>query len=200
MGLPIHSRDGVDISPHRMSLCQKLVKKYHIDEDTRGRKNGDGNGYDSNDSFVRIRLYCTDRVTFFDDGQQRRDKKEVVKERRQKLVFDLVVAKEEASFSGKRKKRNKSARAREEKKLREVEKELEGGGGVSLLFDRVLVDAECSTDGAVRHLAHKVNKRKWGWDSTVTRGGDVAESSSVVLNEKLTNDDELEKLVTLQKH
>jgi 16S rRNA C967 or C1407 C5-methylase (RsmB/RsmF family) len=39
---------------------------------------------------------------------------------------------------------NKSARAREKTRLKELGKESLG------LFDYVLVDAECSTDGAIR--------------------------------------------------
>jgi len=101
------------------------------------------------------------------------------------LIFDLNLAKEEKKNSRKRKRMNKSARAREKKMLRKLELDNfccqtlhEVSSGVirdkekkSILkpqnidseiiirpFDRVLVDAECSTDGAIGHIRHKFNR------------------------------------------
>jgi 16S rRNA C967 or C1407 C5-methylase (RsmB/RsmF family) len=51
-------------------------------------------------------------------------------------------------------------------------------------FDRVLVDAECSTDGALRHMVHKRERY----------------SQPVYRNEKLTDPEKLQELVQLQKN
>ncbi len=56
------------------------------------------------------------------------------------------------------------------------------------LFDRVLVDAECSTDGAVRHLQQKHSNKIIG-----------SKSHDYMNNYKLTNKDKLAELVDLQK-
>ena len=61
------------------------------------------------------------------------------------LMHDSVVA-EEILHVG-RKRKNKSARARERKRLKACATETPVDG-----YDRVLVDAECSTDGSIKHL------------------------------------------------
>jgi 16S rRNA C967 or C1407 C5-methylase (RsmB/RsmF family) len=77
------------------------------------------------------------------------------------LVFDSVAHFDERAGKSRddgRKRKNKSARAREAKRLKGVARE----AADPVLFDRVLVDAECSHDGSWRHLSKLV----FGEDST----------------------------------
>ena len=175
---------GIDISSQRISLCKKIIKKYHIDEATCGHKHNKDNTIPSKSS-TTIRLYCTDGTTFGSMNTQ------------EGLVFDSNTALLENESKGKRKRMNKSARAREKRRLKELQQREEGGtyhsgdiaidesnnqidslsrqepnittstekreatssgsleqkrdDGTLLTFDRVLVDAECSSDGAIRH-------------------------------------------------
>jgi 16S rRNA C967 or C1407 C5-methylase (RsmB/RsmF family) len=53
---------------------------------------------------------------------------------------------------------NKAARGRERRRLKEIQQEEEGeqrkGRGAAFKgYDRVLVDAECTHDGSLRHMA-----------------------------------------------
>jgi 16S rRNA C967 or C1407 C5-methylase (RsmB/RsmF family) len=151
------------------------------------------------------------------------------------FVWDSFCAMEEeiesSSKAGgagqKRKRKNKSARSRERQRLRQVvvsmsnnqrsgEKETNYNSISETtveLFDRVLVDAECSTDGAIRHLQHKLQKEHGSSDNSGTRdalaspltpppipGMDTNENEpSIVENKALTQASELSDLVDLQK-
>lgn len=183
---------GVDISQNRTFVCKNTVKKYHVNQMTSGSQEGiarDNNNQESSSSHATIRLYCTDGTTF---GTKQLSG----------LVFDSNAEKQELS-NKKRKRQNKSARAREKKRLLELQRqeitdtgEYDGSvgsdGSVELkkdgecvetttsyvpLFDRVLVDAECSTDGAIRHIQKR-------------------EASS---KPPLWNDSNMDELIDLQK-
>jgi SAM-dependent methyltransferase len=180
---------GVDISQSRTQLCKNIVKKYHVNQMTSGSQE-DGiardNNQESSSSHTTIRLYCTDGTTF---GTKQLSG----------LVFDSNAEKQELS-NKKRKRQNKSARAREKRRLLELQRqeikdtsECDGSGGSGglkkdgecvqtttryvPLFDRVLVDAECSTDGAIRHIQKR-------------------EASSKA---PLWNDSNMDELIDLQK-
>jgi len=60
------------------------------------------------------------------------------------------------------------------------------------LFDRVLVDAECSTDGSLKHLEQKIRK------SIANRSNDSVENT-LIENETLEKKDKLSELVNLQR-
>jgi len=198
---------GVDISEQRMHLCKKVLQKYHIDCETRGNKrrvavasNGEEYSFHEKNN-ITIQLFQSDGTTFGMAKYQERDLKS--------LVFDSNVTYEFKHFCGKRKRINKSAKAREKKRLETLAKTLfhssyGDGKGVGTnsndakdashetcisLFDRVLVDAECSTDGALRHLKHKfkhLSRKKFN--------GGVEENS------KLTDSSRLKELVELQQN
>jgi 16S rRNA C967 or C1407 C5-methylase (RsmB/RsmF family) len=163
---------GVDLSRNRIQICKKIVKKYQIATNL------------VSSSRTEIQLYCTDGTTFGTTKQQ------------SGLVFDSNAENQELSIRGKRQRQNKSARAREKRRLLELQRKVilvAGDGGTHSeledetsgartscclpLFDRVLVDAECSTDGAIRHI----QKRK---DSSKT---------------SLWNDSNMSELVDLQQ-
>lgn len=205
---------GVDLSRQRISLCKNIVKKYHIDEDTSSQKSiatkqkainieeKSTNAHsvaDDEPSRPTIRLYCADGTTF---GRL------CSKSSANSIVFDSNAAREESKSRGKRKRMNKSARAREKRRLLEVQRKEEesttnayvavdttalskskpsagesttsggnhdnsrkdvcGGGMLSMpAFDRVLVDAECSTDGAIRHIEKReASARTPTWDDS----------------------------------
>ena len=70
-----------------------------------------------------------------------------------KLIFDSKVFLEEFNFmkATGRKRSNKSSRCREKKKLKSSS--LSSIAVDTMLYDRVLVDSECSHDGSYRRLA-----------------------------------------------
>ena len=165
---------GVDISSQRISLCKNIVKKYQIDCITSGQPIAKSNSQ----SRVSIRLYHADGTTFGTNDSNSNHM-------HYGLVFDSTAALEDIESRGKRKRTNKSARAREKRILSELQRrevcanantniigdELVGKGMEPVSknefqsdsvftftvpqFDRVLVDAECSTDGATRHHIEK---------------------------------------------
>jgi 16S rRNA C967 or C1407 C5-methylase (RsmB/RsmF family) len=193
---------GVDVSEHRMALCNKIVRKYHIENSTSGRQDAPASSSLSN---VRIQLYCQDGTTFGTSGQDHA------------LVFDSRVAVEEESTRGSRKRKNKSARARERKRLKQIVAEecISGQNNCDdqkiststvdqdnstvraadstqtgsippmALFDHVLVDAECSTDGSLKHLRESLNG--------------ATESSPQIANLLLTDKGKLAELLDLQR-
>lgn len=174
---------GVDISSRRLSLCKNIVKKYHIDSITSASSMYLSSDVDNNctpiaeinrQSRVTIRLYHADGTTFGTNDSNSHNM-------HHGLVFDSTAALEDIQSRGKRKRTNKSARAREKRNLSELQRrevcanvigdDLIGKGTESVSknecrldsertftvpqFDRVLVDAECSTDGATRHHIEK---------------------------------------------
>mmetsp|Transcript_17410 Transcript_17410/g.26016 ORF Transcript_17410/g.26016 Transcript_17410/m.26016 type:complete len:498 (+) Transcript_17410:2-1495(+) len=217
---------GVDVSEKRLQLCKNIIKKYHVDHETCGggaempsitnnntvevEVSHDGNnkiespnamGCLPNQKII-IQLFNADGTKF---GTSRDSSS---------LIFDSRVAMEQKNRAGKRKRMNKSAKARESKRLKMVADDfftnvncsgvnnvsnvandsIEGGEksesekspSITIpLFDRVLVDAECSTDGAVRHLQHKYRSTR--------------SQEQMATNSKLTNAQQLQDLVALQK-
>ncbi|GMH71504.1 hypothetical protein TL16_g05667 [Triparma laevis f. inornata] len=131
---------GVDISDSRLNISKKLLRKYIINTDAN----------------TLVKLFHADGTTFPNPKSD-------------SLVFDSRAEAQETASSKGRKRMNKSARAREKKRLKELGGEKETGKiekkekktdepaarGSDSLFDYVLVDAECSTDGALSHLKHK---------------------------------------------
>ena len=171
---------GVDISSRRLALCKNIVKKYHVDPVTSARQ----------EDSARIRLYRADGTTFGTMADT-------------ELIFDSEAADEEAKTAGTRKRMNKSARARERKRLRQLSSldmsttssdTGEKGSSSELilmkLFDRVLVDAECSTDGSLKHVQQRVLK---------TAAANIEEDEATASNPTLTDPKQLEALVELQK-
>jgi 16S rRNA C967 or C1407 C5-methylase (RsmB/RsmF family) len=187
---------GVDISESRTALCKRILTKYHVDPDTcKGADssetpNQDADGPGSN---VRIRLYCNDGTTFG------------LADSALNLVFDSAAAAEEYRVLGKRKRMNKSARGRERKRLKQLSgiDEVPVAPGESLLppaspgitielFDRVLVDAECSTDGSLKHVQQRLIKKE-------KQRQEDDDPSSPQLIPQLTNNQQLADLVRLQQ-
>ena len=168
---------GVDISEQRLSVCKRIVKKYHVDPST--------SGYDESER-ARIRFYCADGTTFGSKPGPN-------------LVFDSFIAMEDQKVAGKRRRMNKSARARERKRLKQLSfldvqssstaPEQDDQASIAVEpFDYVLVDAECSTDGSLKHVQQRALKSCTNDNSTADVG-----------NTTLTDPKQLQSLVELQK-
>lgn len=170
---------GVDISEQRMAVCKRILHKYQIRSTSEGEGTPDNReiGNTAADAKrVRIRLYCNDGTTLASLPIEQLN-----------LVFDSVVAsQDDAARLGRRKRMNKSARVREQKRLKQtvgLDTTTEApllqhhrstptdvqnttsisGCGVRLqLFDRVLVDAECTTDGSIIHIQKRFAKAQQG--------------------------------------
>jgi len=171
---------GVDIDPQRLYVCRKIVKKYHIDSLLTSGSDCKMNDCDRN---VRLMLYNSDGTNFSVQN-------------RGKLFFDTVAEKEElksCKTGNNRKRMNKSARARERKRLKALEKsenlKNNQDSNQDGFFDRVLVDAECSTDGSIKHLLERMKKKN---DKDV--GPNEKLSTKVLSSNKSGNLDELHKL------
>ncbi len=184
---------GVDVSESRLAVCKRIITKYHVHPETAGSK--------ATATRTSIQLYCGDGATF---GTRCQDLA---------LQFDSSVEAEgfDSSNKQKRKRKNKSARARESKRLRQlaseemVYKSYEGqqapqpsrtsvdpSGVVIQQFDRVLVDAECSTDGSLKHVIKRSSK------PGLSSKNDHAGAPTTNLP-SLTDRHELSKLVQLQR-
>ena len=179
---------GVDIDEKRLSVCRNIVTKYQL---TPSSTVGD-----PTKSETRIQLHLGDGTTF---GS--RTSPSV-------LQFDSRVAREESVVTSTRKRRNKSARGRESKRLKQIQQEMWSTTTVvssssvttntstpqqqqQYYFDYVLVDAECSTDGSLKHVALRPSKQQQQSSLTVTSGR--------VQNDQLTNAAQLQELVVLQR-
>ena len=195
---------GVDLSESRIALCKRIIQKYHIEYSSSSESSSCSSEEKSNGrkkNAVDMRLYCQDGTTF---GRQDRSTSN--------LVFDLNVAMEEyQQHGGKRKRLNKSAKGRVKKRLKQLgqvdwnpndvdeardhakadENEEDSSVPYLKLFDRVLVDAECSTDGSLKHLEQKIKDKKAAEAD--------ATAPSAATNLLLTDQAQLTELVNLQK-
>ena len=198
---------GVDISKHRMNVCKSIVQKYLIDSETSGP--GLMHSVDKNkelspqESVVNVQLYLENGTTFGTSGCDS-----------DTLIFDSGVAIEDMieRRRGKRKRMNKSARGRERKRLRQIEslercsskKSKDNNNGDEdndeeevissniRLFDYVLVDAECSTDGSFKHIKERIKE-----SLTKTNKNDLQQHRED--NLMLTDSNKLAELVDLQR-
>lgn len=183
---------GVDASESRLANGKRIVTKYHVDPDTAGSNRVER---------ISIQLFYGDGRTF---GTRCHELD---------LQYDSTVEADELGWSKqKRKRKNKSARTREKKRLRQLADEeialtVNGAQTPTLRtssadtnclviqqFDRVLVDAECSTDGSLKHIAKRSSKSNLKSTSTEQLG-----SSPLTCLPSLTDANELAKLVQLQR-
>jgi 16S rRNA C967 or C1407 C5-methylase (RsmB/RsmF family) len=156
-----HSRNGVvvgvDICAKRIQVCKNLIKKWDqvLEATSEDRRTG-----------PRQLLFHCDGTRFgVNNGETNHGE----------LVYDSLVF--DGELNKKRKRMNKSAKAREKKRLLEVQSNLSTGlssvregteeveevkdgaegrteDGVFGPYDYALVDAECSHDGSYRHMRY----------------------------------------------
>jgi 16S rRNA C967 or C1407 C5-methylase (RsmB/RsmF family) len=183
---------GVDVSERRMAVCKRVVHKYQIASESK-IPGVDQTTTTATRKNVRIRLYCNDGTKFgmIDNDEPLH------------LVFDSVAATEEetARQLGERKRMNKSARMRERKRLKEMETldlcqnnddDRAKSSNMVELFDRILVDAECSTDGSLIHVQKRLEKSMQSKEKSST-------DATLLSLEKLTNEQQLTDLIGLQR-
>jgi 16S rRNA C967 or C1407 C5-methylase (RsmB/RsmF family) len=173
---------GTDISDSRLKVCSRVIRKYMIDPDTSRQPSVAAPVSSEHDkkSCVRMQVYCNDGTSFLQKGTETN------------LVFDSFVATEDLLHCGKRKRINKSAKARHSKQLKEIQQRnihLDSNGELHL-FDRVLVDAECSTDGSIKHIQKRLRINQ---NQSTGQGNNSSRIAS------LTDSGQLDTLVTLQK-
>jgi len=190
---------GVDISSSRMALCSKIVEKYHVDPKTSGRQGDDS-------PTTIIQLYCQDGTMLGTSGlpednnlifdstvahdesisrgsRKRKNKSARARERKrlQQIASPCTIGKEDN-------RKNK----KQEGETDEMEETVSDDKNVDPVqsivptiepFDYVLVDAECSTDGSLKHLRERLKE------------GDRKTSSNTLL----TTNEQLADLVDLQQ-
>jgi 16S rRNA C967 or C1407 C5-methylase (RsmB/RsmF family) len=194
---------GVDISEHRLNVCKSIVHKFFIDAETSGIAKRDKENPDT----INVQLYLQDGTTFGTKSSCDENN----------LIFDSRVAIDEMiQRGGKRKRMNKSARARERKRLRQIVLEESGSLATEARighrqleannesnsakdtrksidhFDYVLVDAECSTDGSLKHMKERIKESS----SSNSAGND---GQHLEENTMLTDPTKLAELVELQR-
>ncbi|TMW55527.1 hypothetical protein Poli38472_010409 [Pythium oligandrum] len=139
---------GVDFSRSRIGACKQLVHKYKLIHPESAQEEST-----SSTGSWRCRLFHADGRTFAIGP-----KTECAQLDDMEIVLDTEEISSRNPKSQGRKRKNKSARARDLKrqKLMVVNE---------ALYDKVLVDAECTHDGSVKHL-QKLETAE-AWDSYV---------------------------------
>lgn len=144
---------GVDCSRPRIGACKQLVHKYKLiqpTEDPTTGKTEEGKGW-------RCRLFCADGRTFRVGPTE-----ECVDAEDVEVVLDSHEILARGPKGLHRKRKNKSARARERKRLRDIAGHgVEATSELAQLYDKVLVDAECTHDGSTRHLQRLKTLEEW---------------------------------------
>jgi 16S rRNA C967 or C1407 C5-methylase (RsmB/RsmF family) len=142
--------DGVDISPRRMQLCKSIVSKQIMQRRHSPHCRlicADGTVFDGRyhvlDYTTQIIVGILFYIIHLSQGSQ--------------MIFDSDIVKDDMLLmkANGRKRQCKRSREREKKHLREIEEQQRSSrstGGVAI-YDRVLVDAECTHDGSYRRVA-----------------------------------------------
>ncbi|RLN89261.1 hypothetical protein BBJ28_00017779 [Nothophytophthora sp. Chile5] len=134
---------GVDFSRTRLGACRQLVHKYQLHQPEDGFEDG------SVSARWRCRLFHADGQTF-NVGP----KTECTRIDGLEVLLDSQEIASRAPRDRQRKRKNKSARARDAKRQKLLLVD-------AALYDKVLVDAECTHDGSIRHLQRLDTPAKW---------------------------------------
>ncbi|GMF13326.1 unnamed protein product [Phytophthora lilii] len=130
---------GVDFSRSRLGACKQLVHKYQLFQPES----------EAEEAKWRCRLFHADGRTF-NIGP----KTECAHIDGIEILLDTQEIASRAPKDRNRKRKNKSARARDAKRQKLLVVN-------SALYDKVLVDAECTHDGSIRHLQRLNTAEKW---------------------------------------
>ncbi|KAG6612391.1 tRNA cytosine-5-methylases and related enzymes of the NOL1/NOP2/sun superfamily [Phytophthora cinnamomi] len=130
---------GVDFSRPRLGACRQLVHKYQLFQPESEAERTEW----------RCRLFHADGRTF-NIGP----KTECAHIDGMEVLLDTQEIASRAPKDRMRKRKNKSARARDAKRQKLLVLD-------SALYDKVLVDAECTHDGSIRHLQRLDTAAKW---------------------------------------
>jgi 16S rRNA C967 or C1407 C5-methylase (RsmB/RsmF family) len=161
---------GVDFSRQRIGACKQLVHKYKLIKKTAvsaseeaALKKGPSDTSENDTTAEkdaptlpvtswRCRLFHADGRTFNIGPKTECEQLEDIE-----TVLDTeeIAARGNARGQQQRKRKNKRARARDAKRLKvDVVHD-------AALYDKVLVDAECTHDGSIRHLQKNDSLEKW---------------------------------------
>ncbi|CAK4680628.1 unnamed protein product [Aphanomyces euteiches] len=135
------SDDAVDFSKSRIAACRTLVHKYDL--------------IHSPAASWRCRLFHADGRTF-DVRPESNDTISALE-----TILDSAEVAQRSQKTQTRKRMNKSARARLAKQAKDAVVALGSSVDSSALYDKVLVDAECTHDGSLRHLTKLKSDDKW---------------------------------------
>lgn len=164
---------GVDVAENRLAVCRTILQKYQVPNAVVVR--ADGRNFSLDSWGVIDDLFTAERTGHGRKGRKRK---------REQILKD-------AGFGN-----TVPAEKNAERKIEEVTNREENGGSAcsdgvdvpmatpEILFDRVIVDAECTHDGSVKHI--EKFESTWGLDTLARRVPWLSES-------------QLGDLVTLQK-
>lgn len=155
---------GVDCSRQRIGACKQLVHKYQLIQAAASpaaatltdTPSGDADSNTMSDLRWRCRLFCADGRTFSVGPTT-----ESVDPNGVEVVLDTHEIAARGPRGLHRKRKNKSARARERKRQRLAAAEHTESIEEGERYDKVLVDAECTHDGSVRHLQKLKSMDEW---------------------------------------
>lgn len=176
---------GIDNSLHRLNTCKSIITKYCIDPCCISTFSQEQQG----EIPVHLQLHCADVTTITTIFDEVHNNVENNNTTTTSLIFDSKIAFHLSNNAGARKRMNKSAKARQKSMLRDAANNIISNtipSDDNNLFDRVLVDAECSTDGAIRHIVRSTN--------SISNN-----NNNLIQNNKLTNVDKLQELLQLQR-
>ncbi|KAI8578845.1 hypothetical protein K450DRAFT_244795 [Umbelopsis ramanniana AG] len=127
---------GVDISPHRVATCRSLVKRYQVAE--------------------RVRLFNADGTTFKVYAPSRLGAR-VIRE----ADGENPDRKRQQISQGQTAESSKPASIKPfyAPKILRFDPQMQGE---EYLYDKVIVDAECTHDGSISHI---LKYQTWGWDA-----------------------------------
>ncbi|KAI9286261.1 S-adenosyl-L-methionine-dependent methyltransferase [Umbelopsis sp. AD052] len=127
---------GVDISPHRVATCRSLVKRYKVAE--------------------RVRLFNADGTTFKVYAPSRLGARVI-----RQATGDRPDRKRQHITQGQTAESSKPASIKPfyAPKILRFDPQMQGE---EYLYDKVIVDAECTHDGSISHI---LKYQTWGWDA-----------------------------------
>ncbi|OQS03953.1 hypothetical protein THRCLA_03764 [Thraustotheca clavata] len=136
---------GVDYSKSRISACKSVMHKYELINSSNPWTcrlfHADGRNYNQGAPVQATGV----AVPTNENGIL-------------EVILDSVEITSRSNKTTSRKRLNKSARARLQKHQREA---TSSTNSELFLYDKVLVDAECTHDGSLRHLAKLTDETKW---------------------------------------
>ncbi|CAD7972077.1 unnamed protein product [Amoebophrya sp. A25] len=146
---------GVDVDRQRLNACDTVVAKYFRRPQVLGDASNCGNGDgDASRASSTLRLECADGRDFF-----------IAKEDDPRLSVSNI-----AGTKGQRKKQRRLDANYQGASSNKDDSSLPSSDGAPVkdgVFDLVLVDAECSHDGSLRHV--EKYRSQWGLESMGTR-------------------------------
>lgn len=208
---------GVDVSETRLAICKRILQKYHVHPETSGNNSRNDDDPLVNNPRTRIRLYCCDGTTFDQPHKHNDQERTLVFDSDTAWEEQAITGKRKRmnkSARAREQKRLKTLVAVDFDDAEEIDHDDVSRPEMSATtcdddvaplvshdstwkraksFDKVIVDAECSTDGSLKHIQKQIkNTNKQSTNSNT----DVPKNEVAT---KLMDSDKLSNLVQLQK-